>query len=151
MKQIVQITVITVASLVGMGIFALMVIGDDARHAIVGAKALAGSPPKARPAAQAAPAKTWHEVETFSGDGIVDTDDFRITGRKWRITYLTEKTQDSAVFQIYVYGADGVLKGVAANTQSAGKGESVQRGAGEYYLKVNSFGVNWAVVVEEER
>jgi hypothetical protein len=40
-------------------------------------------------------------------------------------------------FQIYVYNADGSVKDIAVNVIVASTGQTIERGSGDYYLKIN--------------
>jgi len=97
-----------------------------------------------------AAAKTWVVVKTWQGDGIKDTEDF-VVGNEWRIDWDFSPGQYAGIIQIYVYRSDTrQLVNLVANTQKAGSDSSFQRGAGTYYLKVNSTG-GWKVAVQDFR
>lgn len=105
----------------------------------------------ATPARPLATAKSWQRVGTWSGTGTKTTESFAIRGNEWRIHWQTEGDAVS-VFQIFVYDQGGNLVSLAANSQGPGKDVSYVRGrAGNHYLTVNAFGVNWAVIAEEMR
>ena len=87
---------------------------------------------------------TWHEVISFSGNGIKNTETFTIPSKEWRISWETLPMHSEYLgsvdmnFQIYVYKEDETLKGVAANVIGADKDSSIMRGAGDYYLMINT-------------
>jgi hypothetical protein len=53
-------------------------------------------------------------------------------------------------FQIYIYYANGSLKNVAANIIGKGSDVSYVRGAGDYYLTINT-GQPYTVIVEQKQ
>jgi hypothetical protein len=96
-------------------------------------------------------AKTWVAVKEWSGSGIKDTEDF-IVGNEWRIDWIFTPGQFAGLIQIYVYRTDTKqLVNLAANTQKAGSDTSFQRGAGTYYMKINSANGDWKVAVQDFR
>lgn len=94
----------------------------------------------------------WRLVERFSGSSIKNTSNFDIKGEEWRIRWSTEPGKYGDMnFQIYVHDAsDDSLKDLAANVIGAASDESVIRGAGRYYLKLNT-SQPYEVIVEEFR
>jgi hypothetical protein len=95
---------------------------------------------------------TWHEVKSWSGNGIKETESFQVASREWRISWRTrnEARPRAGIFQIYVKDSSGKLVSVAANKQGEGEDVSyVHSAAGEYYLTINSGNVDWKVVVED--
>jgi hypothetical protein len=97
------------------------------------------TPPKAK--------ARWVTLEHFSGKDIKNTDDFVIKEPKWRIRWELKSRPDNLnIFQVYVYtfGRDGkptpaLPNFVAANvTQGTDSDSSVMRGAGKYYLQINT-------------
>ena len=82
---------------------------------------------------------TWHQITSFSGNGIKNTETFTIPSREWRISWDTSPGEYGAMnFQIFVYNEDGSLEGVAANVIGADKDSSIMRGTGNYYLMINT-------------
>lgn len=83
--------------------------------------------------------KKWHEIKTFSGKGIKNTETFIIPSQEWRISWDTSPGEYGEMnFQIYIYDDNGNLKGVAANVIGADKDSSIMRGSGNYYLMINT-------------
>ena len=78
-------------------------------------------------------------VKTFSGSGAKNTRPFAVKDG-WEIQWDAK----GDIFQLYLYTANGDMKGVPANQQGAGKGTSYQPKAGKYYLQVNAMG-DWAI------
>jgi hypothetical protein len=134
------------------------VVGIIALIVIAGALGSRGAPstgPTTAPlatgatATAAAGAKTFVVVKEWSGSGIKNTEDFTVGGDQWKVKWTNTA---GGIMQIFVYkSSDKSLVGLAANTQAAGPGESVQRGAGTYYLTINSANTNWTVTVEDFR
>ncbi|MDA0988128.1 MAG: hypothetical protein O2783_03120 [Chloroflexi bacterium] len=85
------------------------------------------------------PSKTWHQVARWQGKATKNTETFQVTSNEWRISWTTEPGDFGALnFQIYVYLADGTLAGIAANVIGTDSDASVMRGAGQYYLTINT-------------
>lgn len=95
---------------------------------------------------------SWHQVRTWTGQGIKNTESFEIRGREWRINWkATNNSQFGGIMQIMVYDSSGGLASLAANHEGAGGDTSYVRGRpGQYYLEINSFGVDWQVAVEDQ-
>ena len=92
----------------------------------------------------------WRQVARWQGSGLKNTDDFKVAGSKWRIVWKASSPQTNGLFQVSVFSADGKLVGMAVNQQAAGADASYHRGAGSYYLQVNSLQMDWEIVVEEQ-
>lgn len=84
-------------------------------------------------------------IASFSGSGGKNTRPFNTSG-PWEIQWDAK----GDIFQIYLYSADGSLRGVPANQQGSGKGTSYQPRAGKYYLQVNALG-NWRIDIVPAR
>lgn len=96
-------------------------------------------------------AKTWTVVKAWTGEGIKDTESFTV-GAEWRIDWDFSPGQYGGIIQVYVHdAATKRLTGVAANTQKQGADTSFQRGAGTYYLSINSANGGWKVAVQDSR
>lgn len=94
---------------------------------------------------------TWHTVLEVSGKSIKQSETFTITGDEWRISWSAKtRGRGSDIFQIYVYNADGSLKGVAANVQGADDDATIMRGAGTYYLEILNTAQPYGIVVEDK-
>ncbi len=95
---------------------------------------------------------TWHEIKRFEGSGIKDTDTFNIPLNEWRISWDTKPREDvygtwPSNFAIYVYSDDGQLVDVVANVVGYSKDSTIMRGAGNYYLGINS-GQPYIILIE---
>lgn len=78
-------------------------------------------------------------IATWTGSAIKNTETFHVDEKEWAIEWDTQPGQYGDMnFQIYVYSADGTLKGVAANVIGANKDHTIMRGAGDYYLMINT-------------
>lgn len=94
---------------------------------------------------------TWRTVLEVSGKSIKQTETFSITGDEWRVSWSVKtRGRGSDNFSIYVYNADGSLKGVAANVQGADDDSTIMRGAGTYYLKILNTAQPYGIVVEDK-
>jgi len=97
--------------------------------------------------AVSAPAQ-WQKVARWAGNSIKNTETFHISSHEWRISWSTKPGEHGPVnFQIFVYRSDRGLAGVAANVIGEGSDTSIMRGAGDYYLTINT-GQPYEVVVE---
>jgi hypothetical protein len=142
------------------GVGCALVVGVIALIVIAGALGSRGAPStgpttaplgtnQAAASTAAAGAKSFVAVKEWSGSGIKNTEDFTVAGDQWKIKWSNTA---GGIIQIFVYkSSDKSLVGLAANTQAAGDGESIQRGAGTYYLTINSANTNWKVTVEDLR
>ena len=98
-----------------------------------------------------ASALTWTEVTSWEGSSIKDTETFSITANEWRIQWSTKPGEHGEMnFQIYVYEANGELKSVAANIIGEGSDVSYIRGAGDYYLTINT-AQPYTIVIEQKQ
>lgn len=132
-----------------VGIIALILIAG-----VLGSRGAPSTGPTSAPIgaseAPAAGAKSFVAIKEWSGSGIKNTEDFTVAGDQWKIKWTSSSA--NGLIQIYVYrSSDKSLVGIAANTQAAGPGESVQRGSGTYYLTINSVTTEWKVTVEDFR
>ena len=92
-------------------------------------------------------------VQTFSGDGIKDTQPFTVTGDTWRLRYDFQSTapdQQSSSFDMSVYKTGNTIPETVITSESPGSDTSyVNAGAGTYYLSIESANATWTVTVEE--
>lgn len=99
-------------------------------------------------ATPAPPPAPWHEVARWEGKSIKNTETFSIPSSEWRISWDTRPGEYGEMnFQIFIYTAADDLVDVAANVIGADKDSSILRGAGDYYLKINT-AQPYVVVVE---
>jgi hypothetical protein len=81
----------------------------------------------------------WHEVARWQGKSIKNTETFHIPSHEWRISWKTEPGEYGDMnFQIYVYETSSSIPGIAANVIGYDMDSSIMRGAGNYYLTINS-------------
>lgn len=108
------------------------------------------STPQTSPVVDSSPAY-WAEVIRWEGNSIKDTETFSITANDWRIRWSTEPGEYGDMnFQIYIYEANGSLKNIAANIIGEGSDVSYVRGAGDYYLTINT-GQPYTVIIEQKQ
>lgn len=85
------------------------------------------------------PEPTWHDVITFEGNSIKDTQTFHISSNYWAIGWATQPGKYGDMnFQIFVYNENGSLVNVVANVIGKGSDTSYMRGKGNYYLSINT-------------
>jgi hypothetical protein len=83
----------------------------------------------------------WYRVGEWSGKGPKNTETFHITSHERMIQWSTSPLKSMfsiGVFQIFVHKSDGTLVGIAANVTGKDNDQTIMRGAGDYYLSVNS-------------
>jgi hypothetical protein len=92
-------------------------------------------------------------LQTFSGDGIKETQPFTVTGDTWRLRYDFQSTasdQQSSSFDMSVYKSGNTIPESVITSESPGSDTSyVDAGAGTYYLSIESANATWTVTVEE--
>jgi hypothetical protein len=92
-------------------------------------------------------------VQTFTGNGIKDTQPFTVTSDTWRLRYDFESTTDdqqSSSFEMTVYKPGNTIPESIITLESPGSDtSSVNAGAGTYYLSIGSANATWTVDVEE--
>jgi hypothetical protein len=83
----------------------------------------------------------WYRVGEWSGKGPKNTETFHIPSHEWMIQWSTSPLKSMfgiGGFQIFVHKSDGILVGVAANVTEKDNDRTIMRGAGDYYLSINS-------------
>jgi hypothetical protein len=92
-------------------------------------------------------------LQTFSGDGIKETQPFTVTGDTWRLRYDFQSTasdQQSSSFEMSVYKSGNTIPESVITLDNPGSDTSyVDAGAGTYYLSIESANATWTVTVEE--
>lgn len=95
----------------------------------------------------------WSPVASWSGHANYQTDSFNIETGQWRIKWEADRAQSSGneAFRVIVHSAiSGRFVTVAVDHQGAGSGTAyVSEDPREFFLVVESSGVNWKVWVEE--
>jgi hypothetical protein len=93
------------------------------------------------------------EVQTFSGNGIKETQPFTVTSDTWRLRYdFQSSTQDqqSSSFDMSVYKTGNTIPESVITLERPGSDTSfVNAGAGAYYLSIGSANATWNVTVEQ--
>jgi hypothetical protein len=93
------------------------------------------------------------EVQTFTGNGIKETQPFTVTTDTWRLRYDFESTtpdQQSSSFDMSVYKSGNTIPESVITLERPGSDTTyVQAGAGTYYLSIGSSNATWTVTVEE--
>src|SRR5437870_12439887 len=93
--------------------------------------------------------KIWAVAKAWQGSGAKETETFTVTGH-WRVDWIFGPSSASAVFQVYIYSADGrQLMNLAANSQKGGSDTRSWAGPGTYFLNTNSSGGDWKVGVQD--
>jgi hypothetical protein len=92
-------------------------------------------------------------VQTYTGNGIKDTQPFTVTSDTWRLRYDFESTtgnQQSSSFEMTVYKRGNSIPESIITLERPGSDTSyVNAGAGTYYLSIGSANATWTVTVEE--
>ena len=83
----------------------------------------------------------WYRVGEWSGKGPKNMETLHIPLHEWMIQWSTGPLKSMygiGVFQIFVHKSDGTLVGIAANVMGKDNDRTIMRGAGDYYLSINS-------------
>jgi hypothetical protein len=93
------------------------------------------------------------EVQTFTGNGIKETQPFTLTSDTWRLRYNFESStpdQQSSSFDMSVYKTGNTIPESVITLERPGSDTTyVNAGAGTYYLSIGSANATWTVTVEE--
>jgi len=90
----------------------------------------------------------WYEIAQWQGKSIKNTETFHIPSHEWRISWKTEPGEYGDMnFQIYVYKTSSSIPEIAANVIGYDMDSSIMRGAGDYYLTINS-AQSYRIIVE---
>ena len=93
------------------------------------------------------------EVQTFSGNGIKETQPFTVSGDTWRLRYDFESStpdQHSSSFDMSVYKSGNTIPESVITLERPGSDTTyVNAGAGTYYLSIGSANATWTVTVEQ--
>lgn len=92
-------------------------------------------------------------IETFTGEGIKQTQPFQVTSETWRINYEFQSNTDTAdvsSFSATIVNADTNDFVDVVTLESPGSDTSfVNAGAGNYYLEISSANATWEVTVQD--
>jgi hypothetical protein len=95
------------------------------------------------------------EVQTFTGNGIKETQPFTLTSDTWRLRYNFESStpdQQSSSFDMSVYKTGNTIPESVITLERPGSDTTyVNAGAGTYYLSIGSANATWTVTVEQCR
>jgi hypothetical protein len=81
----------------------------------------------------------WYEIAQWQGKSIKNTETFHVPSYEWRISWKTEPGKYGDMnFQIYVYEISSSIPQIVANVIGYDMDSSIMRGAGDYYLTINS-------------
>jgi hypothetical protein len=93
------------------------------------------------------------EVQTFTGNGIKETQPFALTSDTWRLRYNFESStpdQQSSSFDMSVYKTGNTIPESVITLERPGSDTTyVNSGAGTYYLSIGSANATWTVTVEQ--
>lgn len=91
------------------------------------------------------------QVETFQGQGDLQTPPFEITGDTWQITYELSNLEEDVEGGLFVdvYTSDGEFVTSASQDVAGTNTTTVNAGAGSYYLDISSLFGDWTVTVED--
>ena len=103
-------------------------------------------------------AQEWQTVETFSGEGITNTEAFNMNESEWRVVYKSEATgltseSDGAghIFQLYLEQPnDEFSMDILANQANKRfiDGKSSVYKSGRFYFKVNASSAKWEIKIQ---
>jgi hypothetical protein len=95
----------------------------------------------------------WRPVASWSGRGNTQTESFDMESGQWRIRWETSDIQlsNAGTFRAIVHSSvSGRFVEVAVEHQGAGKGVAyVAEDPRQFFLDIESSGVDWKVAVEE--
>ena len=78
-------------------------------------------------------------IASWEGESTKNTETFTVSSDEWKISWDTQSGKYGDMnFQIYVYDKNGAMKGVAANVIGTNTDSTIMRGAGDYYLMINT-------------
>ena len=107
-----------------------------------------GAGPPGTPSSTPSP-PAWREVARWEGKSSKNTETFHISSYEWRIWWDTSPSEDGeGSLAILVYRADGGLLAVAANVIGEDADSTIMRGAGDYYLRIETT-QPYVIAVEE--
>jgi len=93
------------------------------------------------------------EGQTFTGNGIKETQPFTVTSDTWRLRYDFESStpdQQLSSFDMGVYKTGNTIPESVITLERPGSDTTyVNAGAGTYYLSIGSANAKWSVTVEE--
>lgn len=93
----------------------------------------------------------WKKIAQWEGKATKNTETFFISTREWRISWETRPGEYGDMnFQIYIYKENGDLVSLAANVIGYDKDNTIIRGAGNYYLEINT-AQPYTIIIEEKR
>ena len=119
---------------------------------VVSALAMCACGPRSIPA-PTQPTIGWRPVASWSGRGNTQTESFNMDSGQWRIRWETSDKQLSSVgtFRVIVHSSvSGRFVEVAVERQGAGTGLAyVAEDPRQFFLEIESSGVDWKVAVEE--
>lgn len=100
--------------------------------------------------------KSWQTVNSLSGTGMKQSQNFTLTGGEAKIKYkYTSNSKQIGMLAVYVFdkghdfSKEGGIPDVMINASEEGE-SYITKPAGEYYIYVNAAG-KWDVVVEEKK
>jgi hypothetical protein len=89
-----------------------------------------------------------YKVGMWTGQGIKNTETFHIPSDSWSVIWSTSPINSyGGILQIFIYRSDGTLVGLSANVMGKDSNNSYMRGAGDYYLKINSANHIYSIIV----
>lgn len=91
------------------------------------------------------PGKSYQQIFVFSGNGAKKSEPFTITGSRFRIRYDCS----GDLCQAFLY-RNGRTAGVIMNAMGPVKDETIEYGAGEYYIEANTIGT-YTMIIEDYR
>jgi hypothetical protein len=88
-------------------------------------------------------------MKNWNGSGSLNTENFTIHSRDWRISWKASEMSSYSLLMIFVYRSNGDLVDYISYEGGGNTTSYEHAGAGDYYLNITSVGINWAINVEE--
>lgn len=108
------------------------------------------TPRPTSPPPTATPKPTLQTIVSFQGTGEKNTANFHIAADQWQLAWSCQPGSFGGNFMVEVDHADGSIADYAAVNEicdSSKHDVTIERGGGDYYLKVTA-DVNWQIAVQ---
>ena len=120
---------------------------------VVGLLSMISCRPRPAPPPQGSSSLGWRPVASWSGRGNTQTESFSMESGQWRIRWKTRDSQPSGtgLFRVIVHSTvSGRFVEVAVEHLHSGSGlVYVQEDPRQFFLEIESTGLDWNVAVEE--
>ena len=93
----------------------------------------------------------WTTIKRWSGKGNRQTESFGVTNHEWQLEWAAKNEDVFGVLIVTLYRENGNIMSMPINQMGEGAGSTYVRGAGKYYLDINSANVDWEIKVLDYR